>query len=391
MEEYVEGESLEAIMLQSSFVTLDFIYHTIIEVADILEYLHQMKPRPIIYQDLKAEHVIVGKGGIRLIDFGIALYLGETGENLQNYGTPEFCAPEKFAYGKISVKTDIYSLGKLLEKLILASADKKSQGLMHIARKATRIDEVERYATVAHFKTAVIQQVQSGKNLNYQKHLLRKIVIAGSQPRIGTTHIAISLTTYLNQQKIQTVYQEKNALKTMYKMIHNGGFAEENGFYRRGNFVGLPQYGEGVNVPLTVDTVTILDYGADIFQASQVEADLFILIMGSRKWEEEDALLAYESVKNKENLVLFSNYGDGGQTKKYAKEWKRAVYNFPLDAEPFQMTKAKERLFAGMLARWRGGREYNQSKSHWNCRKHPGKWSDPFSCCIGKLRSQRIR
>ena len=134
VEEYIEGESLEAVMLQSSFITLNFIYHTIMEVADILEYLHQLKPYPVIYQDLKAEHIMITKQGIRLIDFGIAAYLDDTGNKFQNFGTPEYCAPEKEKAGIISVKTDIYSLGKLLEAMIDANGEKESQCLMRIAK-----------------------------------------------------------------------------------------------------------------------------------------------------------------------------------------------------------------------------------------------------------------
>ncbi|MBO5372188.1 MAG: serine/threonine protein kinase [Lachnospiraceae bacterium] len=391
VEEYAEGESLEAVMLQSSFITLDFIYHTIAEVADILEYLHRIKPKPLIYQDLKAEHVIIGKGGVKLIDFGIASFLDETGEKFQNFGTPEFCAPEKSRYGKISLQTDIYSLGKLLEKLILSSADEKSQGLMHIADKATRAEEAERYLTIAQFKSALIQQMQFSENPVYQKHLLRKIIVAGSQPRVGATHFAISLTTYLNQQKVKTVYQEKTPYKTMQKLIQSGGFAEEDGLYRRGNFVGIPKYGEGVSVQLPIDAIEVLDYGRDIAQAALVKADMFVLVLGSRKWEQDESYLAYEKVKGSENLVLVCNYGDSRLAKRYAADWKERVYCFPLDAEPFCLTKEKERLFGGMLAKRKGGRENNPFKSHWNRRKYPGKRRDTFSSRIGKLYDQRLR
>ena len=148
VEEYAEGESLEAKMLQSSFITLDFIYHIITEAANILDYMHNLKPNPLVYQDLKPEHIILGKEGIKLVDYGIATYLRETGNKFQNYGTPEFCAPEKSKEAKISIQTDVYSIGKLLERLIDAEGNKMSQCLMQTAKKATDPDLKIRHQTM---------------------------------------------------------------------------------------------------------------------------------------------------------------------------------------------------------------------------------------------------
>ena len=198
IEEYIEGESLEALMLQSSVITLDFICYVMSEIANVLDYMHHLKPYPVIYQDLKAEHVIVGKDGVKLIDFGIAAYLDHQGNKLQNFGTPGFCAPEKRTQAKISEQTDVFSMGKLLEELIVAEGQKKSQYLMHIAKKAADPDVSKRYASVREFMSELSEHMQSNHDSMNQKHLLKKIVAAGSQPRIGTTHLAISLTEYLN-------------------------------------------------------------------------------------------------------------------------------------------------------------------------------------------------
>ena len=210
IEEYIEGESLEALMLQSSFITPDFIAQIIQEVADVLDYLHHAPNGPFIYQDLKAEHILIGKDGVKLIDFGIAASLNESGNKFQNYGTPKFCPPEKISEAVVSVQTDIYSLGKLLEELIFAEGTDKSQSLMRIARKAANPDVMERYPSIQEFLADFVGHTQSEKNPDYQKHLLTKIVIAGSQPRIGTTHLAISFTVFFNCRNQKAVYQEKN-------------------------------------------------------------------------------------------------------------------------------------------------------------------------------------
>lgn len=394
IEEYLEGESLEAIMLQSSFITLSFIYHTMMQVANVLSYLHQIKPNPMVYQDLKAEHVIITKEGIKLIDFGIAAYLGDEGNKFQNYGTPEFSAPEKRSDAKISIQTDVYSIGKLLEELILAEASGESQCLMHIVKKATHPDVRERYVSMEAFQAALTEIMQSQKNsMNHQKHLLKNIVAVGSQPHIGTTHIAISLTDYMNRQNIAAVYQEKNFNQDMRVTIRNGGFTEEGGLYRRRNFLGMPQYRDGVCINVPKDTIKIMDYGTRLEEAlnKEKEADLFLLIVGSREWEKAHADRAYELVRDNQRLVIIANFGDLSQAKQYAKKFGRTVYSFPLDANPFFMTKEKERLFERLLKKQGGESGEGKESCHWYSGKCQGKWRHPFIRGIGKLCVKWIR
>jgi len=379
IEEYIEGESLEALMLQSLFITPDFIYHTIMEVADILDYMHHVYPEPVIYQDLKSEHVIIGKDGVRLIDFGIASCLKKRGNKYQNYGTPNFCAPEKRAEAKVSVQTDVYSIGKLLEELIRAEGTHKFQYLLHIVKKATNPELSDRYDSIRAFWADFANYMQSDKNSVYQKHLLKKIVIAGSQPRIGTTHLSISFTEYLNRKNLSAVYQERNPSDNMRMSIRQGGFTKEGGLYRRRKFFGMPAYGEGVEVNFPEDSVEILDYGTDLHGALSEQADLFLLVMGCKEWEIEYGKTAFETVRQAKNLILVANYGSKKQAKQYAKEYKQTVYCFPLDENPFHMTKEKEGLFERLL------------EKHWNCRKYSWQWRDTFICGIGKLCSKWIR
>ena len=384
VEEYAEGESLEAKMLQSSFITLDFIYQIITQTADVLNYMHHLKPDPLIYQDLKPEHIIVGKDGIKLVDYGIACCSKESGNKFQNYGTPGFSAPEKSKGAKISLQTDIYSIGKLLEELIYAEGRKTSQCLMQVAKKAADSDLTVRYKTVEEFLADLSMQMQSNKNSIYQEHLLTKIVAAGSQPHIGTTHLSISFTQYLNRRNRLAVYREKNTSEHMRMAIKYGIFAEEGGLYRRNNFFGMPAYGAGVQVNTPEHAIEVLDYGTDLSGALSEEADMLLLVVGSREWEAMYADLAFEKLKEAKNLIVIANYGSIRQAKKYAKKYAQAVYCFPLDQDPFIMTKEKESLFHGLLEK-----EPKGSKNHWNSRSNPGEWSNALVRGFGKLYGKR--
>ncbi|MDE6981153.1 MAG: serine/threonine protein kinase, partial [Lachnospiraceae bacterium] len=381
IEEYVEGESLEALMLQSSFLTQSFIYDTIWEICEVLSYLHHIAPVPVIYQDLKAEHVIIGKKGVKLIDFGIASYLNETEGRFQNYGTPEYTAPEKRELAEINVGTDIYSLGKLLGRLVLAG-EEKSLGLLYISQKATHPMEKQRYASIEEFQKALgkaKEDMQSEKNPVYQKHLLRKIIVAGSRQGTGVTHIAVSFTQYLNSHHIPAVYQEKNPNNDMRKTVKTGKkFAECGGLYRRGDFLGLPLYGEGVEISMPKDRVLIIDWGNNLKRAGEEEADLFLLVAGSREWERDSAKTSFKSLSHEKNLIFISNYGDRKQARRYAKEFCRPVYCFPLDKDPFTAAKEKDRIFGKLLQREGGDNQRNLFKNRWHFRKHKRNRYNPF-------------
>lgn len=392
IEEYVEGESLEALMLHSSFITQSFIYQTIWEISEVLSYLHHIMPVPVIYQDLKAEHVILGRNGVKLIDFGIASYLDEEGCKFQNYGTPEYTAPEKREQSQIDVGTDLYSLGRLLGRLVLAGKE-KSLSLLYISQKATHPQKEERYASIEEFQEALgraKENMQSEKNPVNQKHLLKKIIIAGSKEHVGVTHVAISFTQYLNSHQIPAVYQEKNPSNDLRKTVRAGkGFAEADGLYRRGNFLGLPLYGEGVEVKMPEKRVFVVDWGSDLENARKEEADLFILVAGSREWERDSALTGYRFVSEVRNLILISNYGDKRQAGQYARELCKRVYCFPLDEKPFEATWEKDRLFEKILQREGGEYERKPYKDRWYRWKHKGKRCNASFHFPGKLR--RIR
>lgn len=384
IEEYIEGESLEALLLRSSCITPDFIYQTITETASILNDMHHLKPNPLIYQDLKAEHIIIGFKGVKLIDFGISVFLGEPGNKFQNYGTPQYCAPEKSDKANIDIRTDIYSIGKLLEDLICADESGVSSSLLHIAKKASSFDPKQRYESMEAFQNTLAEHMQSKNHSYYQKHLLKKIVAAGSQPHIGTTHLSLSFTQYLNQQNIRAVYRENNTSDDLRKIIREGGFTKEGGLYRRGSFFGMPAYGEGVAVKVPHNAVEVFDFGTDWKRALLEEADIFLFLTGSRAWEREYASQVYHQVKDAKGLALISNYGDMKQAKRYASLYQQCVYCFPLDENPFLMTKEKERLFQRLLKE-----KGVQNQKHRNRRKYPWKRSHSLICSIGKLFSKR--
>ncbi len=91
------------------------------ETADAVAYAHTQL---VVHRDLKPSNVLVdGEGKPRVLDFGIAKLIEESGEQTQT-GTgmrvlsPAYAAPEQILGEAIGTSTDVYALGLMLCELL---------------------------------------------------------------------------------------------------------------------------------------------------------------------------------------------------------------------------------------------------------------------------------
>jgi hypothetical protein len=119
----VEGTDLHAVLEQagSPGLPLDQAMEHIRQGCEALEYVHAQQ---IVHRDVKPHNLILGRDGIILVDFGIARLLEDLTEDsgTVGIGTPRYMAPEVFAGGSVSPRSDVFGLAATLWTLITGEA-----------------------------------------------------------------------------------------------------------------------------------------------------------------------------------------------------------------------------------------------------------------------------
>lgn len=112
--EFIHGKDLEAVINDTNgFLPEDQIISWAIQLCDVLAYLHDHKPDPIIFRDMKPSNVMINQNGdVMLVDFGIAKTF-QSGQKGTMIGTEGYSPPEQYR-GEATPLADIYSLGATL-------------------------------------------------------------------------------------------------------------------------------------------------------------------------------------------------------------------------------------------------------------------------------------
>lgn len=110
--ERINGSTLRTYVRDRGVVSNSQALKWALEIADIVEYLHNQDP-PIVHRDLTPENLVLDmRGSLILVDFGAANeFVGTVTGTL--VGKPSYISPEQFS-GKATLQSDLYSLGAVL-------------------------------------------------------------------------------------------------------------------------------------------------------------------------------------------------------------------------------------------------------------------------------------
>ncbi len=118
VQEYIEGKDLEGYLGETPAALSDEpVADWAVQLCDVLAYLHNHQPDPIVFRDMKPSNVMLDQHRrIRLIDFGIARAFA-AGQKGTMIGTEGYSPPEQYR-GEAGPTGDIYALGATLHHLL---------------------------------------------------------------------------------------------------------------------------------------------------------------------------------------------------------------------------------------------------------------------------------
>ncbi|MCA9802873.1 MAG: serine/threonine protein kinase [Cyanobacteria bacterium HKST-UBA02] len=169
--EFIEGESLDALLAKRGRLSLSEALPLLIQIGLGLDHAHG---RGVLHRDLKPGNVVViqsetGETVAKLLDFGIARpedhdqsnglkTLTRTGAIV---GSPLYMSPEQAGSRDLDRRSDIYSFGCLMFKVLTGDVPLRGESAMEtIAMKTS--SEAPTLASAGYAETADVENVVAG-------------------------------------------------------------------------------------------------------------------------------------------------------------------------------------------------------------------------------------
>lgn len=153
--EYIEGDTLAEFIKKHGVLTLEDAVDLAIQICEGLEFLHN---NGIMHKDLSVSNIMVTDSfQAKIIDFGYSRMEDKSKKyettNIYTYGST---APEVTAGEKVDKRADIYSLGKIINFMLVGETyGIKYNGkykMKRIIKKCTEIKPKDRYKDVKKLK-----------------------------------------------------------------------------------------------------------------------------------------------------------------------------------------------------------------------------------------------
>lgn len=147
-EEYLGNTTLDKIIGISDE---DILFKIVNQVLDGVEHLHKLG---IIHRDLKPENIYIIEERVVVNDFDISKNIKHQERKTRDtelLGTAGYASPEQYGFSESDERTDIYSLGVLINELYSGQhiSEYIVEGpLSEIIRKCTLIDANDRYQNI---------------------------------------------------------------------------------------------------------------------------------------------------------------------------------------------------------------------------------------------------
>lgn len=240
IEEYVQGESLKSMLDRRKKFSLEEIIVYGIQLCEVIQYLHEQKPYPILHSDITPANIIIKNEKLKLIDFGNSVQITGKEQSRDVYGTIGYMAPESMEELSYNVRADIYGVcavlqdmyGQMaLEKVTLKFTQKREK-LKRIIKKGLFKETDKRYGDICEVLSK-LKELQKTETENLTSKKGRKYVemtigCAGITPVSGVTTLTFAMGEELQRQHKKAALLELGEKKDFGKWKI---FQQEHGRY----------------------------------------------------------------------------------------------------------------------------------------------------------------
>lgn len=172
IEEFINGKTLQRILDDNGSLDEDIAIGYIINLCSILDILHNQTP-PVIHRDIKPSNIIIDNSGVlKLIDFDVSrVYKEESNMDTHILGTKGYASPEQFGFEQTDCRSDIYSVGVLINVLTTGKhiKEKLNEGkLKDIIEKCTSLSPDSRYSFVKELQmdlSKILSEKEKNENI----------------------------------------------------------------------------------------------------------------------------------------------------------------------------------------------------------------------------------
>ncbi len=308
IEEYLEGCSLYALIKDQGILQEAEALRYGVQLCSLVEYMHSACDEPILHLDLQPNNLMLCGGTLRLIDFGCAAGQSHANSRKERYGTKGCAAPEQYTSDRVLDKrTDIYAIGAVLRFMVQGTLMPGEDGAPEVSERLEEIietcmdpDREKRYrsggeAGEAMRRLLAGQRCQE-KEIPFKSRSSQKqmpslsVVLAGSRPGAGTTHLALGLCRYLTGRGYRVLYEEHDRSGAVRCMARQeSARPDEFGIFRIFGCSMKPWYGQSAALePPEGYEVILKDFGSSWREAAGEAAALdgrLLAVVTENFWE----------------------------------------------------------------------------------------------------------
>lgn len=304
--DYIEGTTLEELMKSRGLIDEATAIQWASALLDVLHYLHNYKPTPIIYRDLKPANIMLdASGNLHLIDFGAATRYHQEATGLTTYlGTRGYAAPEQYGTGRADARTDLYNWAMTLlflitgihptqinveqvRKLLLEKGFSKNfSEILYLCiqqEPSKRVQSAEECLALLKRHESQPKGILGG--LIKKERLMPKIEIGimGACQGAGCTFTALSLAGYFTKKGYKAVILEHN---------ESGDFSRLESIFLMSN-----KLSQTCDAHFSAHGITFYKSITDSMQVSRKAFDVFIHDLGTASGDAKLKIFSRADIK----------------------------------------------------------------------------------------------